>query len=351
MQNSLINDFWIPHTVGDCEPIKQITKDIWEGIWKKKKIFIHIFLKTIFNDKFQFFNISFCIHTIKNLENLKFTKIVDVIEEPDYYYFITEKPKGIAISKYIEKNGPFSENQARKILIDLVEIYLKLKDLSYRKMFQITISNVYISKHFHVKNVSPYFFSNVLNDDDNDAMQEYNPPELFFGKYNDNKSEVWTCGVFLYYIVTGHMPFTKDIASDGKFSEEEDFERILLNEKLEVPSCISEQLSDLIKKMLAKNSFARISFDQILSHRWLAPNKKLEKAKHSISATSLDRLSIDQKSFKFSHSDAHFEKYDHDSLKIRKKSNSESPKPTTNIRLTPKKKFIILNPINNFKLM
>ena len=93
----------------------------------------------------------------------------------------------------------------------------------------------------------------------------YASPEIVNGeKYQGSSTDIWSCGVILYALLTGRLPF------DDKNV------RTLLAKvkagKYEMPSWIDPLAKDLLSKMLVVDVKERITIPEILSHPWLAPS-------------------------------------------------------------------------------
>jgi calcium-dependent protein kinase len=90
-------------------------------------------------------------------------------------------------------------------------------------------------------------------------------PETIKGEY-DEKCDVWSIGVILYYILSGKFPFTGN-------SNFEIFEKIQKSEPVfkNLFKDISQNAIDFIKKCLVKNPNERPSAKECLSHPWLEP--------------------------------------------------------------------------------
>ncbi|KAF8190468.1 Pkinase-domain-containing protein [Pholiota molesta] len=90
----------------------------------------------------------------------------------------------------------------------------------------------------------------------------YASPEIVNGeKYEGNATDIWSCGVILYALLTGRLPF------DDKNV------RTLLSKvksgKYEMPTWIDPLAKDLLSKMLIVDVKQRITIPEILSHPWL----------------------------------------------------------------------------------
>lgn len=100
---------------------------------------------------------------------------------------------------------------------------------------------------------------------------DYQAPEIFNGKpYDGFKADVWACGIFLFKILTGKLPFSD---SDHMFKENDEQYRQkiktrILNNEIEYPSYLSDEVVDLLKQIFVNNPSERISLKDIMSHEW-----------------------------------------------------------------------------------
>ncbi|KIY47390.1 Pkinase-domain-containing protein, partial [Fistulina hepatica ATCC 64428] len=90
----------------------------------------------------------------------------------------------------------------------------------------------------------------------------YASPEIVNGlKYEGNATDIWSCGVILFALLTGRLPF------DDKNV------RILLSKvksgKYETPAWMDPLAKDLLSKMLVVDVNMRITIPEILAHPWL----------------------------------------------------------------------------------
>ncbi|KAH7906608.1 kinase-like domain-containing protein [Hygrophoropsis aurantiaca] len=93
----------------------------------------------------------------------------------------------------------------------------------------------------------------------------YASPEIVNGwKYKGNATDIWSCGVILYALLSGRLPF------DDKNV------RTLLSKvkagKYDMPAYIDPQAKDLLSRMLVVDVNRRITISEIIAHPWFNKN-------------------------------------------------------------------------------
>jgi calcium-dependent protein kinase len=111
----------------------------------------------------------------------------------------------------------------------------------------------------------------------------YNSPEVLKNDYNE-KSDIWSCGVIMYMLLSGSMPFSGD-------TDEELIKCILKGNysfKFIEFEKVSEIAKDCIKNLLIYNKDERPSAEQILRHPFFEDKRKIIK----YAETDLDSKNI-----------------------------------------------------------
>ncbi|MCH91223.1 SNF1-related protein kinase catalytic subunit alpha KIN10-like, partial [Trifolium medium] len=89
----------------------------------------------------------------------------------------------------------------------------------------------------------------------------YAAPEVLSGRlYAGPEVDVWSCGVILYALLCGELPF-----------DDENFANLFNKMKggiFTFPSCLSSGARELISKMLEANPMKRITIPEIRQHPW-----------------------------------------------------------------------------------
>lgn len=115
----------------------------------------------------------------------------------------------------------------------------------------------------------------------------YAAPELVVsdGLYVGSAVDIWSCGVILYAMLCGYLPFDDDPANpDGENINL--LYRYILNTPLMFPSHIGSDARDLLRIMLVPDPRKRCSIGDIMKHKWLKDYRDLFN-------TTLDQLEAD----------------------------------------------------------
>ena len=132
--------------------------------------------------------------------------------------------------------------------------YLHKNEIIYRN---ITPNNILISKEGYIK-LTPFSLEQIFNikenTDSNISKNEYTSPEAYNDKPNIS-SDFWNLGIIIYEMIYGIPPF---------FSlDKNDLKEMILNKEIKFPEKknISENLKDLVEKLLKKNWEERLGKD------------------------------------------------------------------------------------------
>ena len=89
----------------------------------------------------------------------------------------------------------------------------------------------------------------------------YAAPEMIAGeRYHGSRVDVWSCGVILYAMICGYLPF-----------EDPDTAKLykkILRGDFTIPKFVSQMGRDLMKKVLNTDPNSRFTTDEIKKHPW-----------------------------------------------------------------------------------
>lgn len=135
--------------------------------------------------------------------------VYDVGEEKGTYYIIMELVNGITLKRYVEKKGRLVPREAVTVAIQ-VAMGLAAAHRGHIIHRDIKPQNIIISTEGKVKvtdfgiakaSTSNTITSNVM------GSVHYTSPEQARGGFSDEKSDVYSLGVTLFEMLTGHVPY------------------------------------------------------------------------------------------------------------------------------------------------
>lgn len=99
----------------------------------------------------------------------------------------------------------------------------------------------------------------------------YAAPEIIYGrKYRGDQADIWSCGIILYALLTGYLPFDgRDLGSTL---------RLVKKGVYVIPPELSHEAADLIQRILQKRPEDRISMQEMWCHPLLKKYEKLHQA-------------------------------------------------------------------------
>ena len=123
----------------------------------------------------------------------------------------------------------------------------------------------------------------------------YAAPELVVqdGLYAGSAVDVWSCGVILYAMLAGYLPFDDDPANPEGDNINLLYKYIMAT-PLSFPDYITAEPRDLLSRMLVPDPQKRIDLQGVMAHSWLAPYRELFK----FTVDELERAAIEQQTKK-----------------------------------------------------
>ena len=164
---------------------------------------------------------------------------------------------------YIVQHGKMSEAKARRFfqqIICAVE-YCHRHKIVHR---DLKPENLLLDSDLNVK-IADFGLSNIMTDGNflktSCGSPNYAAPEVINGKlYAGPEVDVWSCGVILYVLLVGRLPFD-DEHIPSLFAK-------ITRGYYSVPSYMSPGAAAIIKKMLAVNPVHRASIEEIRQDPW-----------------------------------------------------------------------------------
>ncbi|KAF9820578.1 hypothetical protein IEO21_01281 [Rhodonia placenta] len=205
---------------------------------------------------------------MKLIEHPNIMRLYDVWETSTELYLILEYVEGGELFDYLCNKGRLSTSEALGYFQQIITAvhYCHRFNIAHR---DLKPENLLLDRN---KNIKVADFGMAAWQNKSDLLQtacgspHYAAPEVIMGRaYNGSSSDIWSCGIILYALLAGRLPF-----------DDEDLPTLLEKVKLgkyTMPSDIDSRAKDLISKMLQKDVSKRITMQGILQHPFYTSQK------------------------------------------------------------------------------
>ena len=246
------------------------------------------------------------IDILKKLDHPNIVKILEFYSTEKAYYIITDYCSCGELYNQIKHQ--YTENQLAVLFYQLFSglCYLHANNIVHRdlKLENILISEIERDKEtnknlFWIKIIdfgTAKIFEKNKSEKAVVGSSYYIAPEVLQKHYNE-KCDTWSAGVILYMLIVGRAPF------DGKDDDEiiENISKGEFNSKHRKLVSASNEVQDLVKKLLEVDPVRRLSAAQALKHPWFTKfkakslYKNIEKEKIEIYLNRLMTYTINSK--------------------------------------------------------
>ncbi|WOL18194.1 SNF1-related protein kinase catalytic subunit alpha KIN10-like [Canna indica] len=190
-------------------------------------------------------------------------RLYEVIETQSDIYVVMEYVKSGELFDYIVEKGRLQEDEARRFFQQIISGV----EYCHRNMVvhrDLKPENLLLDSKCNVK-IADFGLSNVMRDGHflktSCGSPNYAAPEVISGKlYAGPEVDVWSCGVILYALLCGTLPF-----------DDENIPNLFKKIKggiYTLPSHLSALARDLIPRMLVVDPMKRITIREIREHQW-----------------------------------------------------------------------------------
>ncbi|KAL0904400.1 hypothetical protein M5K25_026504 [Dendrobium thyrsiflorum] len=206
------------------------------------------------------------IATLKLLKHPNVVRLVEVSASKTRIYMVLEYINGGELFDQIATKGRLSEQVGRKLFQQLIDgiSYCHDRGVYHR---DLKPENVLIDANGKIK-ISDFGLSALSQHLGNDGLlhttcgsPNYIAPEVIANRgYDGAMSDIWSCGVILYIILVGTLPF-------------DDRNLAVLYQKIikgdtQIPKCLSQGAQNMLRRILDPNPRSRINVSQIKEDVW-----------------------------------------------------------------------------------
>ncbi|CAF1209969.1 unnamed protein product [Rotaria sordida] len=194
-------------------------------------------------------------------------KLYQVISTPTDIFMVMEYVSGGELFDYIVKKGKLSEAEARPFFQQIISGV----DYCHRHMVvhrDLKPENLLLDDASHVK-IADFGLSNMMKDGEllktSCGSPNYAAPEVVSGElYAGQEVDIWSCGIILYALLTGTLPFDDD-------NVQVLFKKIRSG-MFPIPDYLNPSVVDLLQKMLRVDPVRRATIKEIREHEWFKVN-------------------------------------------------------------------------------
>lgn len=215
------------------------------------------------------------IEVLRTLKHPNIVRLYDVIETDKYIGIILEYASGGELFDHILAHRYLKEKDAAKLFSQLISgvWYIHQKKIVHR---DLKLENLLLDRQRNVI-ITDFGFANRFEHRADDLMQTscgspcYAAPELVIseGLYVGSAVDIWSCGVILYAMLAGYLPFDDDPANpDGDNINL--LYKYIVNTPLSFPDYVSAEARDLLSMMLVPDPTRRADLRSIMAHPWLS---------------------------------------------------------------------------------
>ncbi|OAQ30992.1 Pkinase-domain-containing protein, partial [Linnemannia elongata AG-77] len=190
-------------------------------------------------------------------------RLYDVYETEKELFLIMEYVSGGELFEYLVNKGRLDEPEALRFF---QQIIVGLAFCHKRKICHRDLKpeNLLLDHRRNVK-IADFGMASLQKSgrllETSCGSPHYASPEVVTGmKYDGSSSDIWSCGIILYALLTGHLPF-----------DDENIRQLLSKVKagkFYMPTDISASARDLISRMLTVNPRRRITMQGVMMHPW-----------------------------------------------------------------------------------
>mmetsp|Transcript_74549 Transcript_74549/g.155404 ORF Transcript_74549/g.155404 Transcript_74549/m.155404 type:complete len:516 (+) Transcript_74549:82-1629(+) len=203
------------------------------------------------------------INILQFLKHPHVIRLYELLDTPTDIFMVMEYVSGGELFDHIVHRLRLREDEARRFFQQI------LSGVEYCHHCMVTHrdlkpENLLLDANLHVK-IADFGLSNCMKDGEflktSCGSPNYASPEVVSGKpYVGPEVDVWSCGVVLYALLCGSLPFDDENVPN--------LFRKIKHGNFTLPGHLSAEAKDLIVKMLVVDPTRRITFAQIRKHVW-----------------------------------------------------------------------------------
>ena len=276
--NQLKNDSSVEYKIGNY----LIQQTLGEGTFGKvklgiylptnEKVAIKVLEKDRMNDKDDQIRVKREFDMLSKFNHPNVILVTEIFESLDSFYSVMEYCEGGELFNYIVEKKRLSEKETSFYYYQIINglEYIHSLGIVHR---DLKPENLLLTKE-HLLKIIDFGLSNYFRENETELLSTpcgspcYASPEMVSGKkYDGVKIDIWATGIILFAMLCGYLPF-EDKINDILFDK-------ILECKIDFPEYLSNEVIDLINKILVVDPEKRITIPEIKKHSFFLKGKKL----------------------------------------------------------------------------
>lgn len=216
------------------------------------------------------------INALKKLSHPNIVRLEEVLQNDKYVGIVLDYASGGELFDYIFHHKHLKDSMASRLFSQLVSgvDYMHSKLIVHR---DLKLENLLLDKHKNII-ITDFGFVNSFTDG-NELMKTscgspcYAAPELVLKNepYEARKVDVWSCGVILYAMLAGYLPFDDD-PDNPEGTNIAKLYNYISSTELTFPEYVQPLPRNLLRNILVPEPKFRYTLRQVRQHSWLAPH-------------------------------------------------------------------------------
>lgn len=214
-------------------------------------------------DEFETMKVRREVNIMRQLSHPHIVRLFEVIETTSHIYVVMEYMNSGELFYYITEKGRLNEDEARHFFQQIISgiEYCHHHMVVHR---DLKPENLLLDSKRNVK-IADFGLGNIMRDGHflktSCGSPNYAAPEVVGNRlYAGPEADVWSCGVILYALICGRLPFDDDNLP-GLYAK-------IRNGSYTVSNHMSRGANDLIARIFEVNPVDRISIPEIRQHPW-----------------------------------------------------------------------------------
>lgn len=211
------------------------------------------------------------IAIMKLIEHPHVLHLYDVYENKKYLYLLLEHVSGGELFDYLVRKGRLMSKEARKFFRQIISAldFCHAHNICHR---DLKPENLLLDERNNIK-VADFGMASLQVEgsmlETSCGSPHYACPEVIRGeKYDGRKADVWSCGVILYALLVGALPFDDDNLRN-------------LLEKVKrgvfhIPHFVPADVQSLLRAMIEVDPGKRYSLADVFKHPWVSGTTKAD---------------------------------------------------------------------------